>query len=233
MLSAFCLCRLSHSTSSCGVLAAWRTSSSLIATHSPAKDLNRSPSRSDSTGLWTRLFPMGDLADADGRRPAAKPSRISVRLAWCVVKSARSRPVTSLKTCFGGNRRAPITTKWLVIGSGSTLRTARTTSLFRRTNGCPAIFACRMIVFSVMVFLLRFLSFVSQTSSVGALKQAQTSDEDVGSAGESGTGADLTRMRSLATANASIDRTHPAHRELSRAIEQGIAREQRSAPYRG
>jgi hypothetical protein len=51
MLSAFCPWWLSHSTSSRGVLAAWRTSSSLTATHAPAKDLNRSPTPSDSLGL--------------------------------------------------------------------------------------------------------------------------------------------------------------------------------------
>lgn len=54
-----------------------------------------------------------------------------------------------------------MTTKWLVIGSGSTSRSACTMSLLRRTKGRPAIFTSRTIVFSVTVSPCWFLCALS------------------------------------------------------------------------
>jgi hypothetical protein len=77
------------------------------------------------------------------------------------VKSARSKPVTALITCFGGYRRFPITTKWLAIGSGSIVRNTSFTSVLRKLKSCPAIRARRSIVLSDMNSLRRFLCCVS------------------------------------------------------------------------
>lgn len=158
LLSALCPCRVSQPTSSRGVLA-----------RMDVCILDRDGKRSQAVGDWASVSRGPALArqsagcqTTTGRRPAVKSSGINVRRAWCVVKSARSRPVTAPMICFGGKGRPPPTTKWLVIGSGSTSRSARTTARLRRTNGWPAILTCFTRAFSVMSSPPAFLCSLSE-----------------------------------------------------------------------